>query len=408
MRPPRAWEEPAYFQLMVFALKLPDVRWAPSPSTGFRAMAMDCDQSSDPSSDPPLPAGFTLAQRFYPFSRFLRERFGTKVYRVTVDAGFTCPNVDGTVALGGCVYCDNRSFSPNRRLPRTTIREQVRRGIAILQARYRADHFLAYFQAATNTYAPPAKLRRFYDEALDHPQIVGLAVGTRPDCVPEEVLDLLQGYARDRYVCLELGLQSIHDRSLDWMNRGHGFDAFVDAVHRCRGRGLDLCAHVILGLPGETRADMLATADALGALAVNAVKIHNLHVVRDTPLAAMYQAGEVRMLEMAEYVQVVCDFLERLPSSMVIHRLNGDAPPDYLVAPQWCLDKAGLLQAIRAELDRRNSWQGKMACRTSPTFANCASPPLLPVGSDRPAGAAVSSPGRGEHPPQLDSRAPRP
>src|SRR5262245_47748214 len=226
-----------------------------------------------------LPSGSTPDRRYYPFSRFLRQRFGARVYRVTLDAGFTCPNVDGAVAVGGCVYCDNRSFSPNRRLPRTGVREQVRRGVAILQERYRADRFLAYFQAATNTYAPVAKLRRLYDEALDHPQIVGLAVGTRPDTVPDEVLDLLERYARDRYVCLELGLQSIHDCSLDWMNRGHHFDAFVDAVRRCQGRGLDLCAHVILGLPGESREDMLATADALTALPVQAVKIHNLHVV---------------------------------------------------------------------------------------------------------------------------------
>lgn len=307
----------------------------------------------------PLPAGFSTQRRYYSFSRFLQERFGTKVYRVTLDAGFTCPNVDGSVAVGGCVYCDNRSFSPNRRLPRATVREQVRRGVELLQQRYRADRFLAYFQAATNTYAPLSRLRQLYDEALDHPQIVGLAIGTRPDCVPDEVLDLLERYARDRYVCLELGLQSMHDRSLDWMNRGHHFDAFVDAVRRCQGRGLDLCVHVILGLPGESRADMLATADALAAMPVHAVKIHNLHVVRDTPLETMYRAGEVRLFELEEYVTLVCDFLERLPPSMVIHRLNGDAPPDYLVAPLWCLDKPNLLRAIHAELDRRGSWQGK-------------------------------------------------
>jgi radical SAM protein (TIGR01212 family) len=296
--------------------------------------------------------------RYYAFSRFLRERFGRKIFRVTIDAGFTCPNVDGSVAVGGCVYCDNRSFSPNRRLPRASIREQVSRGIAILQRRYQADRFLAYFQAATNTYAPPEKLRRLYDEALENPQVIGLAVGTRPDCVPDPVLDLIQDYACNRYVCLELGLQTIHDRSLDWMNRGHHFDAFVDAVRRCQGRGFDLCAHVILGLPGETRDDMLATAEALAALPVHAVKIHNLHVVRDTPLADMYAKGQAHVLERAEYVQVVCDFLERLPPGMVIQRLSGDAPPDYLVAPKWCLDKPALLSAIRAELECRDSWQG--------------------------------------------------
>lgn len=325
--------------------------------------------------EPPKPAP---PRRYRPWSRFLRERFGTRVYRVTIDAGFTCPNVDGTLAVGGCVYCDNRSFSPNRRLPRTPVREQVRRGIEVLQARYGAERFLAYFQAATNTYAPVEKLRRLYAEALEHPQVVGLAIGTRPDCVPDPVLDLLQDQARQCFVCLELGLQTIHDRTLDWMNRGHHCDAFLDAVQRSHGRGLDLCAHVILGLPGETTADMLATADVLAGLGLNGVKIHNLHVVKGTPLERDYRAGKVRLLERDEYVQVVCDFLERLPPEMVIHRLQGDAPPDYLVAPAWCRDKSRLLLAIDAELQRRDSWQGKFcrparqestAARRSPTLA---------------------------------------
>jgi len=306
-----------------------------------------------------LPPQFATGRRYYAFSRFLRERFGARVYRVTVDAGFTCPNVDGTVAVGGCVYCDNRSFSPNRRQPRVPIPEQVRRGIAILQKRYGADQFIAYFQPATNTYAPVDRLRTLYDAALDHPQVVGLAIGTRPDCVPDDVLDLVQGYARARYVCLELGLQTIHDRSLDWMNRGHHFDSFVDAVRRCQGRGFDVCAHVILGQPGESRADMMATAEALAGLPVQAVKVHNLHVVKQTALEEMYRAGQVPLFERDEYAALVCDFLERLPAHVVIHRLSGDAPPDYLVAPLWCLDKPALLAAIDAEFLRRDSWQGK-------------------------------------------------
>lgn len=339
-----------------------------------------------------LPAGLTPERRYQPYSRFLKERFGTKVYRVTVDAGFTCPNVDGTVALGGCVYCDNRSFSPNRRLPRTTIREQVRRGIEILQQRYGADRFIAYFQAATNTYAPAAKLKRFYDEALDHPQVVGLAIGTRPDCVPDPILDLLEGYARRMYVGLELGLQTIHDRSLDWMNRGHHVDVFHDAVRRCQGRGFDLCAHVILGLPGESHTDMMATAETLAELPVDAVKIHNLHVVKDTPLEEQYRRGEARMLELDEYVQVVCDFLERLPPRMVVQRLNGDAPPDFLVAPLWCLDKPNLLRAIQTELERRDSWQGKRWEKTREDAAgsgSCSSTAAL-AASSRSGGQNVS------------------
>ncbi len=240
---------------------------------------------------------------------------------MTIDAGFTCPNVDGTVTTGGCVYCDNRSFSPNRRLPRATVRAQVERGVELLGRRYGAERFLAYFQAATNTHAPLDRLRLLYDEALDHPSIVGLAVGTRPDSVPDPVLDLLEQYARDRYVCLELGLQSIHDRSLDWMNRGHHFDAFLDAVARCLGRGFDVCAHVILGLPDESHADMMATADALARLPVQAVKIHNLHVVRKTPLEEMYRQGTVRMFEREEYVR------RRVRFSRTAAARHGHSPP---------------------------------------------------------------------------------
>jgi radical SAM protein (TIGR01212 family) len=309
---------------------------------------------------PARPEWFTPQRRYYALSQFLRRRFGGKVWRVTVDAGFTCPNVDGSVALGGCVYCDNRSFSPNRRLPHIAVRAQVERGVRILEKYYGADRFLVYFQAATNTYAPVEKLRRLYDEALDHPQIVGLVVGTRPDCVPDGVLDLIQEYARSRYVSLELGLQSIHERSLVWMNRGHGLDAFTNAVERSVGRGFEVASHIILGLPHESRDDMLATAQTLAALPVDAVKIHNLHVVRDTPMERMYHAGQVPMLERAEYVSLVCDFLERLPPSMVIQRLSGDAPPEYLVAPQWCLQKQALLDAVQQELHRRDSWQGRL------------------------------------------------
>jgi uncharacterized protein len=329
------------------------------------------------------PFWFARERRYYSLGQFLRDRFGSKVWRVTVDAGFTCPNVDGSVAHGGCVYCDNRSFSPNRRLPHVSVRAQVERGVRILEKYYGANRFLVYFQAATNTYAPADKLRRLYDEALDHPQIVGLVIGTRPDCVPDEVLDLVQSYATNRYVSLELGLQTIHAKSLEWMNRGHDLSSFVDAVNRCRGRGFEVGTHIILGLPHETPADMVATAETLAALPVDAVKIHNLHVVRDTPLEQMYREGQVRMLDLHEYVAVICDFLERLPPTMVIQRLSGDAPPQYLVAPDWCLNKPALLTAIRQELTRRDSWQGR--------FYQPGQPPRMPTRFNLPLISAHTS-----------------
>jgi radical SAM protein (TIGR01212 family) len=299
-----------------------------------------------------------LVRRYRALGPYLRERFGARVRSVTIDAGFTCPNVDGTVTTGGCVYCDNRTFSPNRRLPRSTVRAQVERGVEILSARYNAEKFIAYFQAATNTHAAVEKLRRLYDEAIDHPLVIGLAIGTRPDSVPDEVLNLLDEFAARLPVWLEVGLQTIHDRSLDWMNRGHHYDAFLDAVARCRGRGFELSTHVILGLPGESHADMMATADAVASMPLSSIKVHNLYAVTGTPLADMVERGEVRLLERDEYVGLICDFLERLPPEMVVHRLQGEAPPEFLVGPKWCLDKERLLAAIDAELVRRDSRQG--------------------------------------------------
>ncbi|NBO92244.1 MAG: TIGR01212 family radical SAM protein [Planctomycetia bacterium] len=300
-----------------------------------------------------------MSRRYLALSSYLRERFGCRVRSVTIDAGFTCPNVDGTITTGGCVYCDNRSFSPNRRLPRSTVSAQVQRGVTILTHRYRAERFIAYFQAGTNTHGSLEKLRRLYDEALGHPQVIGLAIGTRPDSVPDAVLDLLQNYASRVPVFLELGLQTVHDRSLEWMNRGHGVDAFLDAVHRCQGRGLDVCAHVILGLPGESPADMMETADVLAGLPVDGVKLHNLYVVRDTPLEKQYREGRIPMLTKDEYVRLVVDFIERTPADRVIHRLSGEAPPEFLVAPEWVREKDHFLRAVDEEFERRGTRQGQ-------------------------------------------------
>jgi radical SAM protein (TIGR01212 family) len=269
------------------------------------------------------------------------------------------------VATGGCVFCDNRSFSPSRRLPRQPIAGQLDEGVRRLRRRYSCDHFLAYFQPATNTYAPVQRLRSLYEAALSHPQVVGLAIGTRPDCVPPDVIDLLAELAERTYVSVEYGLQTIHDRSLDWMNRGHHFDAFQDAIERSRGRGFDLCAHVMLGLPGETHADMMATAEEVARLGLDSVKIHNLYVVRNTRLADQWHQGEVQLMGRDQYVKTVVDFLERMPPNVVIERVLGDAPRDFLVAPSWCLDKSGILAAVDREFQQRNVWQGQRATGTA-------------------------------------------
>jgi radical SAM protein (TIGR01212 family) len=297
--------------------------------------------------------------RYYAYNFHLRKRFGRRVQKVSVDAGFTCPNVDGTVAIGGCTFCDNRSFSPSRRLPRQSIAGQIDEGIRRLQRRYDCDSFFAYFQPATNTYAPVDRLRRVYEEALAHPKIVGLAIGTRPDCVPDDVLALLTEIAGRTHLSVEYGMQTMHDRSLQWMNRGHGHAAFVDAMERSRGRGFEICAHVMLGLPGESRDDMQATARELARLRPDAVKIHNLYAVRRTPLADQVARGEVTLMERADYVAAVVDFLELLPPHTVIERISGDAPGSYFVGPAWSLDKPALRAALEDEFLRRNTWQGR-------------------------------------------------
>lgn len=297
-------------------------------------------------------------RRYFEYGFYLRSRFGQPVHKVSVDAGFTCPNVDGTVAVGGCAFCDNRSFSPSRRLPRTNISEQIEHGLRQLARRYRARRFLAYFQPGTNTYAPVARLREVYTQALAHPRVVGMAIGTRPDCLQDDVLGLLDELAATHYVSLELGMQTSHDASLAAMNRGHLHAATVEAVARCRARRFELCAHLILGLPGETADAMRATADETARLGFDAVKLHNLYVVRGTPWGAEYEAGRLELLERDEYVSLLVDVLERLPPECVIERVSGDAPPDFFLAPTWCLDKPGVRRAIEAEFARRDSRQG--------------------------------------------------
>jgi len=297
--------------------------------------------------------------RYHTYRHFLQQRFGGRIRHVSINAGFTCPNVDGTVARGGCVFCDNRSFSPSRRVPRAAIAAQIDEGIRRIRLRYRAEGFLAYFQPATNTYAPADELRALFETALTHPDVVGLVIGTRPDCVPDDVLDLIADLASRHYVAVEYGIQTIHDRTLDWMNRGHHYDVFLDAVERSRGRGFEIGTHVILGLPGESREDMLATAREIARLDLDSVKLHNLYAVEHTPLADWVRSGEVKLMEREEYVQAACDFLELLPPRMVIERVTGEAPPEYLVGPPWALDKAGTLKALEAEMVRRETWQGK-------------------------------------------------
>ncbi|MBN1518003.1 TIGR01212 family radical SAM protein [Candidatus Sumerlaeota bacterium] len=301
-------------------------------------------------------------RRYRTFSDYLSERFGTRVYKATIDAGFTCPNRDGSAGVGGCTYCNNEGFSVNSRRDRASaldVRKQLEQGARFLRRRYKAEKFLAYFQAYTNTYAPVEELRALYDAALEHPDVVGLDVGTRPDCVPDDVLELLREYTnRTGDVWLELGLQSANDATLKRINRRHDAACFFDAMERAKGRGLKLCVHVILGLPGESREDMLHTARALSGLEYHGLKLHLLHVNRDTALAREYERGELRTLTMKEYATLAVDFLEYVPPDVVIQRLTGEGAPDVLIAPKWCLSKSEALNAIHDEMERRDFHQG--------------------------------------------------
>ncbi len=295
---------------------------------------------------------------YFRLNYYYRKRFGSKTWKLSLDAGCGCPNRDGTLATLGCIFCNPQSFSPSRRKSLPSITEQVDDGIRQLTRRYAARQFIAYFQPGTNTYGPIDQLRSAYCEVISHPGIVGLAIGTRPDCVADPVLDLLAELAKRTWVVVEYGLQTVHDRTLDRINRGHHVGAFFDAYRRTRDRQIDVGVHVILGLPGESRDDMLATARELAKLEIHTIKLHNLYAVRNTVLAEQVARGQVRLPELHEYVTWAVDFLEQTPTNVVIDRICGDAPPEYLVGPSWCLDKLAVQSAIEAEFRRRGSRQG--------------------------------------------------
>ena len=303
-------------------------------------------------------------QRYNAFSEELKRVFGCRVQRLSVDAGFTCPNRDGSVGVDGCLFCGGKGSGSFGILHGAGVAEQLEHAKEVMVRKYKAARFIAYFQSYSNTYAPIDRLRALYDEALSVPDVVGLIVGTRPDCLPEETLDLLAGYARRCYFWLELGLQSPLDRTLAAIGRGHDIASFNAAVDGCRQRGIRVCAHLILGLPGESREEMLSGAEFLNRSGVAGVKIHLLHVMSGTRLADRYRAGEVRMVDRDEYVGLVCDFLERLDPGIVVQRLTGDGNRQDLIAPLWSLAKFEVLNCIDNELKRRGTRQGSQSGAT--------------------------------------------
>lgn len=298
-------------------------------------------------------------KRYYQFSEYLKTKFGKKVYKITLDAGFNCPNRDGTISSGGCIFCDDGGSFSRAHSNILSVQEQVLTGINTLSTRFKAQKFMSYFQAYSNTYKPVDELKQIYDSALCHEDVVGLSIGTRPDCVDEKKLDLIATYTDKYETWIEYGLQSIHDKTLKFINRGHDFDTFLKAYNQTKERGINVGVHVILGLPNETRDNMLETIKMLSDLKVDGVKFHCLCVFPNTKLFDMYQENKIKLLEEEEYIELACDCLEILPEKTTIHRLGGNGLQAIKVAPAWLNKKFEILNKIDAELERRESWQSR-------------------------------------------------
>lgn len=302
-----------------------------------------------------------LSDYILTFGQHLLEQHGERIHKIALDAGFTCPNRDGAKGIGGCTFCNNSSFSPNGP-EQKALETQLDSGRRAITKRTRAKKYLAYFQAYTNTYADVAELDAMYREAMTQRDIVGLSVGTRPDCVSGEVLDLLDGYRREgRIVWLELGLQSAFDETLRRVNRGHGLAEYREVAVEARRRGIPLCTHLILGLPGEDESHYHASLDTVLDIGVDGLKLHPLHVVKHTVLANQWRRGEYQPLTREEYIRHACDLIERTPAHIVYHRVTGTASKDILLAPEWCSQKWNLLNGIELELARRGHRQGCLA-----------------------------------------------
>lgn len=295
------------------------------------------------------------------YNSYLRARFGAKVYKIGLDAGFSCPNRDGTKGQDGCIYCNDSGSRSSYTDPVKSVASQLSSRIDYLKNNFGAEKFIAYFQAFTNTHAATEKLKSIYDNVLPFDDIVGISIGTRPDCVDAEKMDLVSSYGKRYDVWIECGLQSIRNDTLNFLKRKHTFEDFLRTVELSRSRKIKVCAHVILGLPGESLEDAVKTAKTLSDLKIAGVKIHLLHVLKGSQLEKFYQEGKLKLIEQTEYVETVCSFLENLSSDIVIQRLTGEGNRDAHIAPLWALDKTKTIKMIAEELARRGTYQGKMA-----------------------------------------------
>ncbi len=299
-----------------------------------------------------------IDKRYNDYNTYLRSIFGERVQKITIDTGLGCPNRDGTISRGGCIYCNDRGSGTGLWQKGLSITEQIERARKPLARRYKAKKFLVYFQSYTNTYTTCDHMESMYEEALSPQGIVGMAIGTRPDCIDDQKLDLIASYGKDYLVWMEYGLQSAHDKTLAIINRGHTFECFTKAVRNTRDRGINVCAHVILGLPGEDREMILETARKLTETGIDGVKLHLLYVIKGTRLEAMWKNGKYKCLEQREYVDILCDFLERLPENVIIQRVTGDPHEEELAAPEWAMERNKTFKLIQETLEERNTRQG--------------------------------------------------
>ncbi len=300
-----------------------------------------------------------MLRRYNSFGSYIKKRFATTVYKVNVDAGFTCPNRDGTISTSGCIFCNNDSFRPGSCTPTLSISEQIRKGIAHVKKRYKAERFLVYFQPYTNTYAPVDKLERLYRKALSEPSVIGLAIGTRPDTVDEEKIALLETLAERYFILIEYGMQSIYEKTLEFINRGHDYNTFLKTIDLTKDRGIFIGAHIIVGFPTETKEEMLSMADEVSHIPIDFLKIHQLQVIKDTPLEIIYRERPFHVFEYEEYLEFVTEFIERLSPRIVLQRLFATAPDSILIAPHWGKNRQEILRDIEKRLEFKDTYQGK-------------------------------------------------
>ncbi|MFV0267594.1 MAG: TIGR01212 family radical SAM protein [Draconibacterium sp.] len=301
-------------------------------------------------------------RRYNDFPTYFRALFSERVQKVSIDAGFTCPNRDGSKGKGGCTYCNNKTFKPTYCNLENSVSSQVQKGIDFFARKYEAMKFLAYFQAYTNTYAPLDDLKRLYEEALEHPKIIGLVISTRPDAVSNELLDYLVELSRKVYVMVEFGLESHLDRTLESINRGHSFSESVWALEETAKRGINNCAHMIVGLPGESREELLDQARTVSQLPVKNLKLHQLQIHHGTILERQYSENPERfqLYTAEEYIELVVDYLELLNPAIIVERFISQAPPDMLIAPKWGLRNFEFVAKVEKRLAERNTWQGRL------------------------------------------------